>query len=81
MIGVSADVGEQDISVRQAARGCAPRSRDPVKWLGRRLAPYQIPRYVEFVDEFERTASQRIMKHRLSARLDDCWDRAAMQER
>jgi carnitine-CoA ligase len=29
------------------------------------------------VDEFERTPSQRIMKHKLSKRLDDCWDRLA----
>jgi carnitine-CoA ligase len=51
---------------------------DPVSlsgWLSERLAPYQNPRYVSIVDEFERTPSQRIMKHRLSRRRDDCWDR------
>ena len=36
-------------------------------WLAARLAPYQNPRYIVMVDEFERTASQRIMKHRLAA--------------
>ena len=30
---------------------------------------------VELVEEFERTPSLRLMKHRLSPRRDDCWDR------
>ena len=79
MIGVAADVGEQDIKLFVKPRAGA--SIDPQVlsgWLGQRLAPYQNPRYIAVVDEFERTASQRIMKHRLSPRLDDCWDRAAM---
>jgi crotonobetaine/carnitine-CoA ligase len=46
-------------------------------WLGGRLAPYQNPRYLAVVDEFERTPSLRIMKHRLSPARDDCWDRLA----
>lgn len=78
MIGVASDVGEQDIKLfvkpREGAR------IDPASlsaWLGARLAPYQNPRYIAVVDEFERTASQRIMKHKLSPRLDDCWDRMA----
>jgi hypothetical protein len=27
------------------------------------------------IDEFERTPSQRIMKHRLTARTEQAWDR------
>ena len=46
-------------------------------WLERRLARYQRPRYITIVEEFERTPSLRIMKHRLSRRRDDCWDRLA----
>lgn len=82
MIGVVADVGEQDIKLFVKPRGGA--SIDPQAlsgWLGQRLAPYQNPRYIAVVDEFERTASQRIMKHKLSLRLDDCWDRAAIATR
>jgi crotonobetaine/carnitine-CoA ligase len=82
MIGVTADVGEQDIKLFVKPRGGA--SIDPQAlsgWLGQRLAPYQNPRYIAVVDEFERTASQRIIKHKLSARLDDCWDRAAIATR
>jgi carnitine-CoA ligase len=76
MIGVGADIGEQDIKLFVKAKPGMP--LDPVSlsgWLSERLAPYQNPRYVSIVDEFERTPSQRIMKHRLSRRRDDCWDR------
>ncbi|MEZ2406145.1 AMP-binding protein [Bosea sp. RCC_152_1] len=79
MIGVAADVGEQDIKLFVKPRdGVIIDPQALSGWLGQRLAPYQNPRYIAVVDEFERTASQRIMKHKLSPRLDDCWDRAAM---
>lgn len=78
MIGVAAEVGEQDIKLFVKPRdGTRIDPQALSHWLGQRLAPYQNPRYIAVVDEFERTASQRIMKHKLSARLDDCWDRAA----
>ncbi|SDG93135.1 class I adenylate-forming enzyme family protein [Bosea robiniae] len=77
MIGVAADIGEQDIKLFVKPRHGAIIDPQALSgWLGQRLAPYQNPRYIALVDEFERTASQRIMKHRLSPRLDDCWDRA-----
>lgn len=77
MIGVAADIGEQDIKLFVKPRDGAIIDPQALSgWLGQRLAPYQNPRYIALVDEFERTASQRIMKHKLSPRLDDCWDRA-----
>src|SRR5947208_16464801 len=67
MIGVAAEIGEQDIKLfvkRRAGQVLdAPELSD---WLAERLAPYQNPRYIVMVDEFEHTASQRIMKHKLS---------------
>lgn len=78
MIGVASDVGEQDIKLFVKPRDGATIDEAALSvWLAARLAPYQNPRYIAFVDEFERTASQRIMKHKLSLRLDDAWDRAA----
>jgi crotonobetaine/carnitine-CoA ligase len=76
MIGVKAEIGEQDIKLFVKPRAGA--SLDPEGlsgWLAERLAPYQNPRYIALVANFERTASERIMKHRLSARTDDAWDR------
>jgi crotonobetaine/carnitine-CoA ligase len=81
-IGVPAEIGEQEIKLFVRPKRDA--LIDPVQlsaWLGERLAPYQNPRYLALVDGFERTPSERIMKHKLSPRLDDCWDRAAPQAR
>ncbi len=76
MIGVATDIGEQDIKLFVKPRhGATVVPADLGAWLAARLAPYQTPRYIALVEEFERTPSLRIMKHRLSPRRDDCWDR------
>jgi crotonobetaine/carnitine-CoA ligase len=77
MIGVAAEIGEQEIKLfvkrKPGAALDAPALSD---WLSERLAPYQNPRYIVMVDEFERTASHRIIKHRLAAMRDAIWDRS-----
>ncbi|MDQ0562946.1 crotonobetaine/carnitine-CoA ligase [Rhizobium mesoamericanum] len=81
MIGVAADVGEQDIKLFVKAKN--GKSIDPEllsRWLSERLASFQNPRYIAVVGEFERTPSQRIMKHLLPKDLHDCWDRLEPQE-
>jgi crotonobetaine/carnitine-CoA ligase len=78
MIGVAAGIGEQEIKLfvkRRAGTGLQPQELSA--WLSERLAPYQNPRYIAFVDAFARTSSQRIIKHTLPARIDDAWDRMA----
>lgn len=74
VIGVDSDIGEQDIKLFVKPR--ANRAFDPQalsQWLAPRLASYQQPRFIALVEEFSRTPSQRIMKHRLSPALDGCW--------
>jgi carnitine-CoA ligase len=76
MIGVASDIGEQDIKLFVKLRvGAALDPHELSVWLAARLAPYQNPRYIVMVDEFERTASQRIMKHKLAAQSAATWDR------
>ena len=78
IIGVVAEIGEQDIKL--FVRPKPGEAIDPLSlsaWLAHRLPPYQNPRYIAVVSEFERTPSQRIMKHRLSRETSDCWDRLA----
>jgi len=76
MIGVRADIGEQDVKLFVKRKpGMTLDAPALSAWLGPRLAAYQNPRYIVFVDDFERTASQRIIKAKLSPRLDDGWDR------
>ncbi len=81
MIGVAADVGEQDIKLFvKAKNGKVIEPEHLSHWLSDRLASYQNPRYIAVVKEFERTPSQRIMKHLLPKDLNDCWDRLAAKE-
>jgi crotonobetaine/carnitine-CoA ligase len=76
MIGVAAEVGEQDIKLFvKLKNGSDLGPAELSGWLATRLAGYQNPRYIAILDAFERTPSQRIMKHRLSVGTDDAWDR------
>ena len=75
MVGVKAEIGEQEIKLFVKRRpGTVLDAAALSGWLAERLAPYQNPRYIVMVDEFERTASQRIMKHRLPLAAA-AWDR------
>ncbi|MGV1958913.1 MULTISPECIES: AMP-binding protein [Rhizobium/Agrobacterium group] len=75
MVGVRADVGEQDILLFVKPRqGEAIDPAEFIKWLTGKLAPYQVPRYVSLIEEFERTPSQRIKKHALPLNTPR-WDR------
>ena len=81
MIGVAAEIGEQEIKLFVKLRaGATLGPRELSEWLAERLAPYQNPRYIVMVDEFERTASQRIMKHRLGVLSEPVWDRGAREQ-
>ena len=76
MIPVAAEIGEQDIKLFVKPKPGA--NIDPAElsaWLASQLAPYQRPRYIAIIADFERTPSQRIMKHQLSKRTDGIWDR------
>jgi crotonobetaine/carnitine-CoA ligase len=76
MIGVAAEIGEQDIKLFvQLKSGSIPDAHELNDWLKSRLAHYQLPRYIAFVSSFERTPSQRIMKHKLPNDGVDVWDR------
>lgn len=75
VIGVEAEVGEQDL---KAFIVCInPGNLEPleiVKWCEQCMPYYQIPRYITFVDSFDKTSTQRIRKETLSKNKDDCWD-------
>lgn len=80
VVGVDAEVGEQDIMVfvefGEHSAAEPPTPRELADWLEPRLAKYQLPRYFKTVDSFERTASQRIKKHRLDGDPSTAWDRS-----
>jgi crotonobetaine/carnitine-CoA ligase len=76
VIGVPGELGEQDIKVFVKAK--VGRSLDLgglAAWCEGRLADFQIPRYYVEIDRFEKTASERIIKHVLARATGDAWDR------
>lgn len=76
-IGVEATVGEQEIKLFvQIRTGSALTAPELSAFLSQHLAAYQNPRYIDFVDGFERTPSERIMKHRLDRDISKTWDRS-----
>ena len=78
MIGVAAEIGEQDIKLFvQPSAGAVIEPVALSHWLAARLAPYQNPRYIAFVERFERTPSERIAKRHLPRDTAGCWDRLA----
>jgi crotonobetaine/carnitine-CoA ligase len=78
MIGVAADVGEQEIKLFLKPKPGSTINLPALSaWLAERLAPFQNPRYLSIVDEFERTPSLRIVKHRLPKEIAGSFDRLA----
>ncbi|MBB3140453.1 class I adenylate-forming enzyme family protein [Halomonas organivorans] len=80
MIGVAADIGEQDIKLfLKPKAGHAIELQELHQWLKERLASYQCPRYLAVVEEFERTPSHRIIKHSLPLVTHKDWDSQQLQ--
>ena len=69
MVGVATDIGEQDIMLFVKPKSGASFEA------AEHLAAYQVPRYVQCVEAFERTPSERIMKHKLPKTTEGAWDR------
>ncbi len=74
-IGVPSEVGDEDIKVFVKPAGGRPLDPvDLIRWCERHLAYFQIPRYVELVDAFPLTPTERIRKDQLSTSVASCWD-------
>jgi carnitine-CoA ligase len=74
-IGVASEVGDEDIKVFVKPTG--GKRLDPldlIRWCEGRLAYFQIPRYVELVEDFPRTPTERIRKDQLSTSVAGCFD-------
>jgi crotonobetaine/carnitine-CoA ligase len=75
VIGVEADIGEQEIKAFiKCAEGSTIALKDFVLWCRSNMPTYQIPRYVAFVEVFEKTPTERIRKRKLAATTTGCWD-------
>lgn len=75
MIGVPAEIGEQDIQLFiQPRPGSDPDPAEIWRWMVDHLAPHQRPRYIVLLADFPRTPSQRIQKHLLPRDTDGRWE-------
>lgn len=75
VVGVQTQIGEQDIKAFLNIKpGCTVSPLEIIKWCETRMSYYQIPRFIEMVDSFPKTPTERIRKKELSLDVSHCWD-------
>jgi carnitine-CoA ligase len=75
VIGVENEIADQDIKAFLRLKpGERLNALDLIKWCGPRMATFQIPRYVAFIDEFPKTPTERIRKELLPRETQGCFD-------
>ena len=71
IVGVPSELTDEDLLAVVVPR--PEDERDPadlVDWCARRLAPFKVPRFVQYVRALPKTPTQKVEKHRLR----DAWD-------
>jgi crotonobetaine/carnitine-CoA ligase len=75
LVGVPSDLGEDELKLFVRVRdGACVEPLDLIRWSSQRLPYFQIPRYIEFIDAFPKTPTQRIRKTELSRHVAGVWD-------
>jgi carnitine-CoA ligase len=74
---VPSEFGEHEVKLDLVCGRPSPAPADLHKWLTEQLPRYMVPRYLELLDAFPRTVSQRVEKYKLAARA---LDRAEVHE-
>ncbi len=75
VVGVSADVGEQEIMLVLTTVDGHPVDPEMIRdWGAEQLASFQLPRYIKVIDEMPLTPSQRVAKHRLATTVTGATD-------
>jgi carnitine-CoA ligase len=75
VVGVPNALADEDIKAFVQLK--AGKALDPlalVQWCESRMAYFQIPRYIAFVESLPKTPSERVRKDALSRSTEDCWD-------
>jgi carnitine-CoA ligase len=76
VIGVENEFADQDIKAFLRLKpGERLDAADLAKWCEPRMAAFQIPRFIAFIDEFPKTPTERIRKELLPRSTDGCFDR------
>ncbi|GAA2411816.1 ATP-dependent acyl-CoA ligase [Actinomadura vinacea] len=75
VVGVSDELFGEEVKVFVQPRpGSAPTPVQILEFARERLARFKVPRYVQFVDSFPMTPSERVAKHELRRRFPDDGD-------
>ena len=75
LVGVPSELGEDELKLFVRLRaGASITPPDLLRWCSGKLPHFQIPRYVEFIDAFPKTPTQRIQKKELSRSVTGVWD-------
>ena len=75
LVGVPSELGEDELKLFVRVReGANLTPADLIGWCSGKLAYFQVPRYVEFIDAFPKTPTQRIQKKELSRSVAGIWD-------
>jgi crotonobetaine/carnitine-CoA ligase len=83
LIGVVNEFADEDLKIFLKLKGAPARFDHAqfIAWCEKRMARFQVPRFVAIVEGFSKTPTQRVQKQTLSARTDDCWDASAKHAR
>ncbi len=75
IVGVGNELGDEDIKAFLRLKpGARLDPLDFIKWCEARMAYFQVPRFVAFIDAFPKTPSERIRKDALPRDTDNCFD-------
>jgi len=78
LVGVPSELGEDELKLFVRVReGASLTPADLIRWCSGKLAYFQVPRYIEFIDAFPKTPTQRIQKKELSRSVAGIWDAEA----
>lgn len=75
-IGVPSELTEEEVKVCVVARPDSDvTAQDIVDHCEETLAKFQVPRYIEFVEEIPKTPTGKMAKYQLRTSTDETWDR------
>ncbi|MFC3886534.1 AMP-binding protein [Bacillus songklensis] len=76
-VGVPSEVGEEDVKLYIVLKkGETMTYEEVIDWCEERMAYFMVPRYVQYVESFPKTATERIQKFKLKEEgIGTAWDR------
>jgi len=74
LIGVPDELGDETLKLLvSVVEDETPDASDLAAWCREQLGRFQVPEYIQFIDEFPKTSTQRIQKEKLDKSTVECW--------